>query len=705
MWGYDAGKIFALAQDLGWTWWHGYCPYSAKVIQPDSEKLFRWADTDYLTDQALKHGFEIYGGLSGHGALNEEDPPDWMRSSKLGMGGSSRGKGMRLVDPAKYAAYVKAVVEHYKGRVNMWEIWNEPGVKMRIEEYMPLQEAAYKAAKEANPDSRIYGLCGTWDVGGDTYGWVKSGIALGAANSMDAVTIHGYHVPSRDYVEQVRRLVRQGTGRDMEILDSESGAGLVTLYDGHFTGLAFPGMLNSPLKKASWMANLQLSVLAHGGSRQSWFNMTAYMGGLARHDFSLLEYDGAPSMAFIANNVLIDRLSGGDFVKTIELGGGVVIYVFDVKGKGMAMLWADDKPQILEIPISSDAIRLENLGGQKCEPKSDGGRVLLSLTENLYYLTLKDGNGMQLANLLQSAVVQGLDSVIIDRVGMTGSNELSIRLRGATGNPSAGTLELMRLPKEWEVESASIAYEPIPLGAKRTVHIPLRGDLQQDTESALKIGLGSDSGIVSQTSDLKRWTTQKRNQTVTIDGDLQEWRTVPIRKISDWAGISLQWDAAGLWIAAQVQDTTPRSYQESPGLEAWQSDSIEIFLSASPKDSFENNVYGPGDCQIILSIRGAGKSKDSVVANGNPSGINVALNSNSIKLVSKRSPKGYTAEAFIPWHNLPTSFFPKENEIVGFDISIRDMDEAGQQLHHLIWAGDKDNHTSTEHFGTLILGK
>lgn len=67
-------------------------------------------------------------------------------------------------DPADFARYAKATVQHYKGRITRWEIWNEPNAGYRFWKtephgdpvgYAKLLVAASKAIKETDPSSVV----------------------------------------------------------------------------------------------------------------------------------------------------------------------------------------------------------------------------------------------------------------------------------------------------------------------------------------------------------------------------------------------------------------------------------------------------------------------------------------------------------------------------------------------------------------------
>ena len=65
-------------------------------------------------------------------------------------------------DPKTFAAFVEATARHFAGRVDLWEIWNEPNVGYRFwkpredgAEYARLLAAAYPAVKRGNPKATV----------------------------------------------------------------------------------------------------------------------------------------------------------------------------------------------------------------------------------------------------------------------------------------------------------------------------------------------------------------------------------------------------------------------------------------------------------------------------------------------------------------------------------------------------------------------
>jgi hypothetical protein len=115
-----------------------------------------------------------------------------------------------------WADYVRRLVSRYRGRIEHWEIWNEPDLmwpeetRHQGEHYVALLKAAYEAAKAADPRCVVLGLSHAGYMG-----WLEGVGAHGAAPYMDAATVHSYAAP-REFVAAINErrevLARHGMG-------------------------------------------------------------------------------------------------------------------------------------------------------------------------------------------------------------------------------------------------------------------------------------------------------------------------------------------------------------------------------------------------------------------------------------------------------------------------------------------------------------
>lgn len=83
---------------------------------------------------------------------------------------------------------VREAVTRFKGRVQFWEIVNEPNFSMKPEEYAALLKQVYPLIKELDPQAQVLGPA----VCGIQLGWHEALFQAGAGPSLDAISIHDY---------------------------------------------------------------------------------------------------------------------------------------------------------------------------------------------------------------------------------------------------------------------------------------------------------------------------------------------------------------------------------------------------------------------------------------------------------------------------------------------------------------------------------
>jgi hypothetical protein len=103
---------------------------------------------------------------------------------------------------AAFSRYAAFVVEHFKGRVRLYDLWNEwdahtgGTTEGSADDYVALARSAYPAIKTANPDAVV--LSGGISSLGLGQGWVERFVAAGGLAFVDAVSVHPYNFDRRD---------------------------------------------------------------------------------------------------------------------------------------------------------------------------------------------------------------------------------------------------------------------------------------------------------------------------------------------------------------------------------------------------------------------------------------------------------------------------------------------------------------------------
>ena len=109
--------------------------------------------------------------------------------------------------PKDWENFVFRTVDHFKGHVKYWEIWNEPNILDRwngsVEDYFKLQKAAFTSARRADPRCKL--LMGAFS-GAPAY-YLDALLRLGAKDYFDILSCHPY--PRKYGLRKVDYLIRR----------------------------------------------------------------------------------------------------------------------------------------------------------------------------------------------------------------------------------------------------------------------------------------------------------------------------------------------------------------------------------------------------------------------------------------------------------------------------------------------------------------
>ena len=203
-------------------------PFNWSMIEA-TQGTYDWTRFDRVVDRARAHGLTVLANLA--------YAPDWARAN----GTTSTGPPRRGRD---YAAFARAAATHFDGRVEHWEVWNEPNLirffggsrthKNAPEKYTRLLKKAYRSIKAVQPKSTV--VAGALAAGIDNdeaYSmptFVRRMYAAGAKRFFDAMALHPYTTPSpaswtRVYgdVTEVRKLMRSNKNGRRKIWYTEFG--------------------------------------------------------------------------------------------------------------------------------------------------------------------------------------------------------------------------------------------------------------------------------------------------------------------------------------------------------------------------------------------------------------------------------------------------------------------------------------------------
>lgn len=101
----------------------------------------------------------------------------------------------RLLMPREedWRVFVRAVAEHFRGRIPYYEIVNEPNLQVPVAaDYVSLLKSAFEEIRAADPSAKVVGICSTGDFGADAGKFIREVGEAGAFEHLDIMSFHPY---------------------------------------------------------------------------------------------------------------------------------------------------------------------------------------------------------------------------------------------------------------------------------------------------------------------------------------------------------------------------------------------------------------------------------------------------------------------------------------------------------------------------------
>ncbi len=179
-----------MVREMGASWIVEYFPWL--YLQPDGPDTYDWKHADRVIGEAHRQGLRVIARIDG--------VPQWARPT---------GTSWKYLDEPSYPAYARimaAFAARYGDAVGQIVVWNEPNLSLEWglrpvdpAGYAAMLKAVYPAVKAANPTMQILaaGLAPTTEPDGSPLGlddltYLTRLYDAGAAPYFDALAIHTY---------------------------------------------------------------------------------------------------------------------------------------------------------------------------------------------------------------------------------------------------------------------------------------------------------------------------------------------------------------------------------------------------------------------------------------------------------------------------------------------------------------------------------
>jgi hypothetical protein len=445
--------------------------------------VWNWTVQDHLVDFAASVGLEtqpILGFTASHAAspaaqaamaegYRRHDPNAWKLTA------------MSPPEDAPWRRYVAAIAERYRGRIRMYEVWNEPDLGFWIggvDDYLRMLAAASEEIHRADPQAEVL-------TGGFATALAHAGRARNpdmqervlaqAAATFDVHAFHG-HGPFEEFV------------RGLAVLDGWRSRMTVPrpLYLNE-TALSAYGGGNAAertqavelVKKMSWAVSI-------GAIGYTWYELRDGGSNPAdpEHHYGLLDTALQPKPAFAAYAETVRRLRGARPLGRLDLGPGVFALAFAQPERRIVVLWREgrdtaEEPWLLRVGPGT-VRRCDLMGEPEDLPVVDGLLLVQAAAEPVFFELPPGDTAPAVAGPLLR--ITGADEV---EAGQPATFTVSCRppLRitwpGADGAPMSQQLEnvtgsLISLARSAGESTLEVAYESAGTPWRGVLRQPLR---------------------------------------------------------------------------------------------------------------------------------------------------------------------------------------------------------------------------------------
>jgi polysaccharide biosynthesis protein PslG len=313
---------------------------------------------------------------------------------------------------AAFARWAAAAAKHFSGRGVLWEIFNEPNIKIfwpptpNESEYTALALEVGRAFQTAAPNEKLMGPA----TSGIEFRFLEACFKADLLNYWSAVSVHPYRQRSPESAAAEYALLRVMVLNYRSATDSNTTANQrdIPLISGEWGySSAWPGMNED--KQAAMLARTLLTNAANGIPLSIWYDWRddgpdpkepEHHFGLVRQQYRAGQspvYD--PKPAYLAARTLSEQLKGYRFVERLTVGSDDdYVMVFGNRFEQRIVAWttsASSHP--VTIPSLNGAFNLTSLNGESGgHLTSDRGRVVIQVSTAPIYL-IQTGNSDTLA--------------------------------------------------------------------------------------------------------------------------------------------------------------------------------------------------------------------------------------------------------------------------------------------------------------------
>ncbi len=251
--------------------------WDARVSWPHlepSKGTWNFETLDSYVNAASQHQVEILLplGLSPAWASARPTEPS-AYPSPMGLGWAAEPNNLE-----DWRNYVRTVATRYKGRIQYYEIWNEPNVQRffsgSVPQLVTLAKEAYQILKQIDPEIQVISPAATGGDNGDDWvdgpSWLDEFLTQGGKEFVDIIGYHFYVIPQPPeamvpLVARVKTVMAKHHLNEKELWNTE-------------TGWSLPKVFSLPGEAAGYVARSYILMGSSGVTRFYWYAWDNHKG-------------------------------------------------------------------------------------------------------------------------------------------------------------------------------------------------------------------------------------------------------------------------------------------------------------------------------------------------------------------------------------------------------------------------------------------
>jgi hypothetical protein len=365
---YPWPHLLDLSKQVGLGWFRDWS-LKWHDVEPQQGQ-FEFAEPDRQIDRVLERGLKVIGLLpfpSANWSSSADDDVPPIRTSP-----ENRQRAAYMPRNLNdFAVYVRQTVQHYRGRINVWEILNEPiytdyslprTYGYQVTDYVRLLKVAYQAVKEVDAGALVIG-----GIAGGPTTYTQEFIDAQGLRWVDALNLHIYPglTASEAYEASLRQLrEKMGTSRPARPIWFTEGAYYADDDKPFEPYHSWLKPLDSEAEAAEWQVKFDTLLLTYGVERIIYHSGT--IGSLNNEDLAgiFFEWAGTPRKMLVTQatmaNLLVPPIRPLGRLKAPE---GMAAYGFESQGRTVIVVWALEEAGPMSLSVAGKTWKVVDLQG------------------------------------------------------------------------------------------------------------------------------------------------------------------------------------------------------------------------------------------------------------------------------------------------------------------------------------------------------